>query len=121
MKKPKRRILIFPTIPSSNFGLTGTSNGHCTQPTLGGTSSKTQKLNHSTLNLSCVGGYQPNVCCCDNIVAALKVQMEIMNTSPLSALGTSNSYSEHKLLTNDNDTSDSNASATVIKRHRSWS
>ena len=30
-----------------------------------------------------------------------------MNTSPSSALGTCNSYSEHKLITNDNDTSDS--------------
>ena len=50
---------------------------------------------------TCVGGYQPDVCG-DNIVAALKVHTEMMNRFPLSALGTSNSYSEHELCTNGN-------------------
>ena len=66
---------MFPTIPSLNFGLTGTSNVPGSQPMLGGTSSKNQKLNHSTLNqqTTCVGGYQPDVCHDSIVVAALKV------------------------------------------------
>ena len=72
-------------------------------------SSKNQKLNHSTLNqqTTCVGRYQPEICH-DNIVASLKVHTEMMNRFPaLFPLGTSNSYSEHKLHTNDDNTSDS--------------
>ena len=49
-KNPKKRPQIFPTVPPSNFGLTGTSNCPGPQPTLGGTSSKTQKIDHLTLN-----------------------------------------------------------------------
>ena len=56
---------------------------------------------------TCVGGYQPDVCC-DNIVAALKVHTEVMNRFPLSGLGTRNStYSDHKLCTNEDNTSGS--------------
>ena len=99
---------MFPTIPYSNFGLTGTSNIPGPQPTLGGTSSKIQKLNHTTLNqqTTCVGRNQPDVCC-DNIVAALKVHTEGTNKFPLSGLGTSNStqYLDHKLCTNEDNIS----------------
>ena len=116
VKKPNRRAQLFSTIPSLlNFGLTGTSNGLGPQPTLGGTSSKTQKLNRSTLKwqTTCVGGYQPDICC-DNTVAGLKVHTEMMNRFSLSALGTGNSYSEHKLHNNDVDTSDSITSEFLI-------
>ena len=76
-KNPRKRILMFPPIPHSNFGLTATSNTPGPPPTLGGTSSKNQKLNHSTLNQQTtrVGGYQPDVCR-DNIVAALEAHTE---------------------------------------------
>ena len=103
--KAKRRTQIFLTIPYLNFGLTGRSNGPGPQPVLGGTSSKNQKLNNPTLNQQTthVFGYQPDVCH-DNIVAALKVHIEMINRFPSSALGTSNSYSEHELRTNDDVT-----------------
>ena len=70
VKRPKRRAQIFPTIPSSTSGLAGTSNSPGPQPTLDGTSLKSQKINHFTLNQQtiCVGGYQPDVCH-DNMVA----------------------------------------------------
>ena len=109
VKKPKRGTQVFPTIPYLNFGLAGTSKVPGHQPTLCDTSSKIQKLNHTTLNqeTTCVGGYQPDVCC-DNIVAALKVHTEGTNRFPLSGLGTRNStYSDHKLCTNEDNTSGS--------------
>ena len=99
---------MFPTIPYSNFGLTGTGNVPGPQPNVGGTSSKFQKLNHTTLSQQTtrVGGYQPNVCR-DNIVAALtSVHTEGTNRLPVSGLGTSNStFSNHKLFTTEDNVS----------------
>ena len=110
VKQPRgSRIKIFPTIPPSKFGLTGTSNCPGPQPTLGGTSSRSQKIDHPTLNRQTtrVGGYQPDVSR-DSILGALNTPTEtMMNTSPSYASGTSNSYPEHELLTNDDDASDS--------------
>ena len=114
----KRKQQIIPQIPPSNFGLTSTSNGPGPQPILDSIWLRAQKINHSTLNWQtlCVGECRPDVCFY-NIVAALKLHTETMKISPLSSSSgsTSKSYSEHKLLINDDKTSDS----TSMKRF--WS
>ena len=113
VKKPKRGTQIFPTIPYSNFGLTGTSNFplvlnpywvvHLIKKP------ETESPPSSTLNqqTTCVGGYQPDVCHDNKVAGVLKVHTELTNYLPLSGLGTSNFCSEHKICTNDDDTSGS--------------